>query len=142
MTYDPRWLEEARGIPVWGGALLLGFPRMHRGARVLFVCDDGMGVITDITDGRSVSGRLTSDLVPDLLDPDTLAAFDRRLALRLGAPAENVAEGVLFYLNGGVWVLTAGAPDRWWWRHSNDGRFGPETDCPILARVRAWRTVT
>ena len=78
----------------------------------------------------------------DLTDLDTLAAFDRRLALRLGAPAEKVKGGVVFAqssLPAGQWEMWAGGPVVWdrWVRVLEVGDL---TD-PIEIRLRAWASV-
>jgi hypothetical protein len=85
---------------------------------------------------------------PDLSDPDTLAAFDRRLALRLGCPAGFASIGVRFYreenvnLSVGAWCIDGGQPveeeQRFDWirRSLAEG----VTD-PLLARCLAWHSV-
>lgn len=84
------WREAARGIPVWEGALCV------------FDC------------GASFGGKYRAEVdaepqyIPDLSDPDTRAAYDRRLALALGAPEGAVNEGVRFYRNGSEWTIDAG----------------------------------
>ena len=109
------------------------------------------------TGWSEIVGVYLSDCVVDLSDPDTLAAFDRRLALRLGAPEEAVREGVLFWLNDGespnaggwLWEVQAGGEHRE--RLSGGGYSSApkwDGDCirigtrdPFLARVRAWKSV-
>jgi len=57
------------------------------------------------------------NLAWNLSDPDARAVFLSRLAIRHGAPREDVDHGVLFYFNpqeggGAAWILTAGwSPD-------------------------------
>lgn len=93
--------------------------------------------------------------VPDLEDPDTLAAFDRRLALRLGAPEEAVREGVMvevFVRKTWHLHMVAGVPCSW----AEEGVSWPQEGVSwpweamvdvgdvsntLLARVRAWKSV-
>lgn len=52
--------------------------------------------------------------VPDLSDPDTRAAYDRRLALALGCPEEHADVGIRFRPSRDVpggWHLEAGFDD-------------------------------
>ena len=87
-------------------------------------------------------GWVGADFVfPDLGHPDTCAAFDRRLALRLGAPEASVAEGVMFYPcpdeGSRCWLVRAGTR----WSVSLTGDDFDIPDDPLLARVRAWKSV-
>ena len=85
MAADQNWREAGQGIPVW-----LGCREMDGGIVVGFTDD---GIIRKI-DGAMVGTCHPATSGPDLADPDTRAAYDRRLALELGAPEEAVNEGV------------------------------------------------
>jgi hypothetical protein len=113
------WQEEAKGIEPWGGAMCVDHEWKRRERAPL------------------VGVNLREKFVVDLSDPDTRAAFDRRLALRLGAPAEATTAGVVFYKSRykDEWQIVTG--DRGWWRPLRN--LG--TDDPLLARVRAWKSV-
>ena len=86
------WREAARGVPVWAGA------------HAVDPTTGLVGVVAAI-DAFASEARLHSTWLPaerlivDLSDPDTRAAYDRRLALALGAPIEAVDEGVALYLD-------------------------------------------
>jgi hypothetical protein len=67
-----HWQDEARGIEPWPGAKRLGWSMF---------CE------------RCGDEVFQGPVVVDLADPDTLAAFDRRLLERLGAPREATAQG-------------------------------------------------
>lgn len=132
------WQEEAKGIEPWPGALLVSGERccvVGKGGWVVVATDSSPYGSTAILDAGS------PNMPPvDLSDPDTRAAFDRRLALRLGAPVEAMTEGVVFYENcGGIdqWTVHVGANERWRVVMNFDGTAGK----PLLARVRAWKSV-
>lgn len=81
------WREEAVGIEPWGRAA------KAIGDKFIEFEYQGSNIVT----GEPYTQRIERVVyVPNLEDPDTLAAFDRRLALRLGAPEDAVREGVLF----------------------------------------------
>lgn len=149
------WQEEARGIEPWVGARVLAFG----GAG--YVALSGYGEVWRVAD-HDAPWEVLDALRPilDLTDPDTLSAFDRRLALRLGAPVEAVREGVIIAvdevvvpaerrIDGAVYrrrVLCVvaglvkradyvGEPLTWSMMVETD------TANPRLARVRAWRSV-
>lgn len=124
MSYE----AEVRSIYPWIGAKLAG----------------GGGMVTELW-GNYVRTTLNSsprawdrdEYSVDLTDPDTLAAFDRRLALRLGAPEEYVKDGAIVFTSAGQCCLRAGLGrfiDNWEWRAD----VTVDTDDPLLARVRAW----
>lgn len=138
------WQQEAVGIGPWPYCRLawVGPGRVPTGVTLVW----GVAYIHP-SDMKNI--------VVDLSDPDTLAAFDRRLALRLGAPEEAVREGALFWLNeaeplnedGWLWEVQAGGEQRE--RLSGGGYSSTpkwDGDCiristrdPLLARVRAWK---
>jgi hypothetical protein len=135
------WRELTRGIEPWDGAKLLN------GLRCLWYrngADGPCGVTVRHEDGRMQCGvwPLTQGgYNPDLADPDTRAAFDRRLALRLGAPPEAVDEGVLFYRVGRQFRIAAGSADEnglHVWCHGVPG----SANDSLLARALAWRSVS
>ena len=125
----PTWHREALGIEPW--------PKHY----FEWLDNTGRKVGTSAFTDPWYKPDADMQAVVNLEDGDVLAAFDRRLALRLGAPEEAVREGVIFYRYNGVWILSAGNPERYWWRNSNDGRFGEDTEDERLARVRAWNSV-
>lgn len=138
------WRDAARGIPVWIGAFVQA---------LTFGGDYRPGFIGHAGIRMSDTGHvlpLTGREVPDLSDPDTRVAYDRRLALALGAPVEAVEEGVSIYRDEDSWSLRAGAPrnypsdadvEPWYYTlgirddHVNAGR--PTAD-PLLVRALAW----
>lgn len=140
------WKQEAAGIPPWTGAR--GCDGYGRPLRVIRADEY---VVWTVDDNASLNDVIVSvgwppGYVVDLEDPDTLAAFDRRLALRLETPEDSVREGVAIYQEEGSWMLVAGGgrnypspsdPERWYYC------LGPVvTDDPVLARVRAWHSAT
>lgn len=79
------WQEAARGITPWKPARLwwMGSAPLPPGVVLYYgIADLGADDL--------------AQCVVDLADPDTRVAFNRRLALRLGAPPEVVEEGVIF----------------------------------------------
>ncbi len=135
------WQDAARGIPVWVGAAVRerdntasGVVIRIRGDRLdVFVNNDHMEMGDD--------AWYASDCSLDLSDPDTRAAFDRRLAIALGAPENVVNEGVRFFYTEGAWCLACG-PRNYPSGESNDPFFyrlssEHQTD-PLLARALAW----
>ena len=161
----PLWRREAVGIPPWVGA------KVHHS----LLGDDRADVVTWFVDkpgfenwqvasyvtGFSLDtfGSTWADvpIVLDLADPDTRAAFLRRLAIRLGCPADLLPGGVLFFQDG-AWAMVAGAPSYLPQRTETHGRhtvgFSPSvafpwvrllpglgTDELCLALVRAWWSV-
>lgn len=144
------WKTEARGLPVWPGAFVV------HGEESDGPAEDYAADTVCIRDGMTFWPA--EECSPDLANPDTLAAFDRRLALRLGAPEEAVAQGVIVRLvpvgdpppwprfvgdrGGMVLDMMAGlrdqsfdAPVAAWTYRDHHG------DDPLTARVRAWRSV-
>lgn len=127
------WQQEAVGIEPWPYCRLawIGPGRVPTGVTLVW------GVAYFHPDDMK-------NIVVDLSDPDTLAAFDRRLALRLGAPEEMVREGVRFYWEPGgqEWNVEAGYYRSWWtaWAWS-PGCAGSTGDAALLARVRAWKSI-
>ena len=95
---NESWIEAAKGIPVWDGAMFGMRDNAPRRAEpidvlywALFVQDGGAYV--------------------DLSDPDTRGGYIRRLALAHGCPDYAAAYGVRFHPNGYFThlTLTAGA---------------------------------
>ncbi len=134
------WREEAKGIVAWSGSLAI-----HESGtvRVIDVQADGRIVVVLHFRGSFGVGVVRpgeDGAVPDLSDPDTCAAFDCRLALRLGAPEEAAREGVIFSPreDGTGWRMLAGLAVTWDWFC---GRDALNTNDPLLARVRAWHSV-
>lgn len=150
---DNSWKEEARGIPPWPGA------HVHH----CLLGDDRTDIVTWLVDKPGFENwRVESYVtgfhldtfggswadVPMVLaldNPDTCAAFMRRLAVRLGCPEEVAEIGTMFYeerREPGTWVLAAGGRrgGAWeWWCELVSGM--PGTDNRLLALVRAWRSV-
>lgn len=127
------WRDEAKGLPVWPGALFY-----DGDDHFTSVCSStGDGCVK--SNGDEVHA-LAARCIPALDNPDTFAAFLRRLAIRLGCPEDVAAGGVLFYRRG-VWTICAG-PSDWetgvpeWVEESG----GNGDDC-LLAAVRAWKGV-
>jgi hypothetical protein len=135
MLTDPTdWREAARGIPVWRGCCAI---HSHMGSMANEVV---LGASAEhiLAAGMMDRVRKPIDCIPDLSDPDTRAAYDRRLALVLGAPGEAVARGVIVADYDGVWAVMAGLPSaetggKWMW-----ARALALTDDPLLARALAW----
>lgn len=130
------WRTEARGIPVWDGAAAL---RRHPDdtewtpCRIVRIREWGNLFYDKSGEGQGFTGDYT--FIPDLDDSDTLAAFDPRLATRLGAPEEAVRDGVLVYVVGqGPYGVVQAGPS---WKHP----FEPAGDDPglLLTRVRLWQ---
>lgn len=153
------WQQEAVGIEPWPGAKV----RNEEGVVAVCVCavgDDGeFSVALQDEDWPVLIGMYAAIVchgecqsfvgaIVDLSDPDTLAAFDRRLALRLGAPEDSVREGVRFYWDGSEqeWTLEVGYyrmwfevfPERDGYPHGRDGETGEPS---IFARIRAWKSI-
>ena len=134
---DNDWMDEAQGIEPWTGAVLLGGGRCICLRGVVAGYDDPLW---GHPDSARVPCRVEDAPPPDLRDADTLAAFDRRLALRLGAPEEAVREGVLFFRcpdeGSRCWEVVAG--HHAWTVALTDDDFEIPDDS-LLARVRAWK---
>ena len=83
-------------------------------------------------DGRAVE-------VPELDDADVLAAFDRRLAIRMGATPSQASEGVV--VDVGRRTIGAGSmTNEGGWPWSADlPRVEEEPFDPYLVRIAAWR---
>lgn len=119
------WQEVARdrGIPVWEGIVIVKLDDGMRLGRAQEVGDTyvnytwPLGVV-----GHADQASLQS-LIPDLTDPDTQAAYLRRLAMALGCPKDVAGMGVVFVHIGGLtWTFLAGdwissRPDRRWRRN-------------------------
>lgn len=141
-------------IPAWRGAALVGgmlCVRPHeldeKGDRIY---GTAVAVYSDLYYGeaREMQEFDVDPFVVDLSDPDTLAAFDRRLALRLGAPAEAVLDGVMVRLDGDFLSVFVGMTEvdlDGGWENIPRCEVGPKaclkTTDPILARVLAWLSV-
>lgn len=121
----PSWQDEANALPTWVGAKMI-HPDGRTGTVVAVtawwsdVREDGRRYL--MADGHGTKGEQlflmvegsvadVGGFVLDLSDPDTRAAFDRRLALKLGATQEQVNEGVMF-VDDGRWFVVAGWPVR------------------------------
>jgi len=136
------WQEAARGIPVWEGCLATDVDGhrwriLETGGR-FYVARIRHPRCGNVCEGRPI------DLTPDLTDPDTRAAYDRRLALALGAPESIEACGVNLY--GAARVVPGVAPfievfgrvggeDGYRWCELVDGI---DTTDPLLALALAW----
>jgi len=108
------WREAARGIPVWEGAAAWFEGKRWRVTRLWPSVDGGEDRVSlDALDG-SGDGEIppVQTVVPDLTDPDTRAAYDRRLALALGAPTSAVEEGAHFGYDSvrEEWRISRAAP--------------------------------
>lgn len=135
------WKDEARGIPVWVGANLVGgmvcvAPHKVKAGRRVY----GSATAARL-DGYGLREVCEVDVDPFVLaldNPDTQAAYLRRLALRLGCPEEVAGEGVMFYRRGD-WFVAAGPWEddvpEWYAMVGND-----DVSDRLLALVRAWRT--
>ena len=119
------WISEARDIPPWKCARLrwVGPEPLPPGVELWFGVAD-------------LSPDDLACCVVDLEHPDTLAAFNRRLALRLGAPDHMAADGVIMGPVDAGLVVHVGLG--WTTRVVDVGG----TRDPLLARVRAWRSAT
>lgn len=142
------WQEEARGIEPWAGAAIYRTPGGYIGTAYQV----GQVLVYGAYHKDAAGFRLSwhDECVPNLSDPDTCAAFDRRLALRLGAPEEMVNRAFC------VVVMQDPQTDTWI-LHVHAGAVSPgdyiddlfewheqvrvDTDDRLLARVRAWRSV-
>lgn len=139
-------------IPAWRGASLVGkmlCVRPHEldknGGRIY---GTAVAVYADLYGQHEVQEFDVDPFVVDLSDQDTLAAFDRRLALRLGAPAEEVRDGVMVRLDDSflsVFVGMVEANIDGCWENIPQRDVGPNFDLkttdPTLARVLAWLSV-
>jgi hypothetical protein len=136
------WKDAARGIGPWPGSHAIS------GGHAGIVVDvrDGACLLATDSDRDGVPVWETGCLL-DLEDADTRAMFDRRLALRLGAPAEAVEQGVMVVCvrqpnapehAGGCYQVIAGVWDRRWARSFTDDDFTIPAD-PLLFRALAWR---
>lgn len=132
------WREAARGIPVWPGC------REMDGGIVVGFTDDG-NIIRKV-DGGLLGACHPATSGPDLSDPDTRAAYDRRLSLELGAPGEAVADGVVVHVSdmgfddalfGHILVIRAGRGDTGV-RATWETTVQVDTKEPLLARALAW----
>lgn len=134
------WQEEAQGIEPWRGAMFLDADGKSRLCTAVSPSSDYMPEARTWCEARDYP---TETVAPDISDPDTRRNFDARLALRLGAPADKVNEGVNFYGLAAAWYLSAGGP------HSMRRNAGGSAGLPIvsgttdalLARALAWRSV-
>lgn len=129
------WAIEATGIPPWPGARV--YSETYGGGYVVEVDGRRLKVVYGMATIDKVN---VDDVFLAFDDPDTLAAFDRRLALRLGASESTVCEGVTFFpirvAHDGsiVWVLQTRDGRPWL------GTSAFDTTDPLLARVRAWKS--
>lgn len=129
------WQEEARGIEPWPPTWIVPGRKVGEGPFATFE-QTGRPIFTGPWYKPDADGRA----LVALDDPDVLAAFDRRLARRLGAPEEHVKDGAVVFTSAGQCCLRAGLGrfiDDWEWRAD----VTVDTDDPLLARVRAWRSV-
>lgn len=149
----PTWLTEAiaADLPLWVGAMAR-HPRVP-GQHLVVEVTPGGAVWTRSDDGRGVESRsfLLGDLpAPDLDHRPTRLEFLARLALRLGAPADAVNEGVTAgFAGGGMWSFGAGR--QWTTVPSSDTSAWLARWCrPVFrgtndlntALVRAWAAAT
>jgi hypothetical protein len=143
------WREAARGIPVWigasvvndlGGEAIVTFPPGSESDAtevwVAYAYDDGSG------GGDFIIGAAKGEVTLNLEHPDTRTAYDRRLALALGADPMDVEEGVMVWYDfpylrvfaGVAWYW--GAPPAFSWREDVDlGTVGHDG---LTARALAW----
>lgn len=154
------WQEEAAGIEPWAGAWMF-HPFTANYALCLGVdAERDRWRMESLYDRESVrdcpaAPMRESGWVVAIDAHDTLAALDRRLALRLGATVTATEQGVLFWLDDGeaenehgwLWNVEAGGPVRT--RLPSGGYAEGEgwsyavrlpTRDPLLARCRAWRS--
>ena len=143
---EPEWIAEARRARIlpWRGATVVDCD----GDRYTVVEDpDADGVFEICAVIRSSRGPHRESVsnaevghpgdwggvILDLADPDTRAAFDRRLALRLGIEETKARPGVRVY------VFDHRATSGPLWFHES----APDVDEDVLlARVRMWASVT
>lgn len=127
MANDGGWQEAARGIPVWAGARSCSLGGFDAG---IVVRVDGERVV--FADGT----RPRAGLIVDLSDPDTRAAYDRRLAIAWGAPEAHDTLRVSIVREGPLMSSIDILVD-----HPR-GRFVKtihvDTILPLLARALAW----
>lgn len=137
-TMSPGAREAARGIPV--RAVCRALSDRHGVVTVHSVHGSTAFVTIDrypmLPDADEVYAR---DLIPDLSHPPTRAAYDRDLALALGAPIEAVDEGVMVgWGSSGGLLVVAGLPDA---RH-HAGQDDPSVVYPWAIEVGVeWRLV-
>lgn len=147
-----NWKDEAANLPLWPGCTY------YTGES-----PDDLNEVAQMPTLSASPGTFTHEglypgdplAAPALDDPDTRAAFTRRLALRLGCPEEAANEGVTFYRGGPGWIIAAGQPAvirgsdtcSWYaevapdivtpeWEGWDDGE-----PARLVALVRAWRSV-
>jgi len=154
----PLWRTEAHNLPLWPGAFAY-VPRIYApDGNAVLVQDAGDGWFYVDNDART---RCRSEVAVVALDhADTRAAFVRRLAVRLGCPAEAADEGVITFVDK-VFVPAASRVDGKDYRDVRlmlmaGGTRGVDyiddpvvwnqcvsvaTDELCLALVRAWRSV-
>lgn len=143
MRAETDWREAARGIPVWEGAAMLWrelASEWEPNPRWRSARSEGFGNYGWVAYGDN--SLVPQDrAIPDLADPDTRAAYDRRLALALGCPEEHANVGVRFRhegnFGGHAWTIDAGArPHRYDSEWERTARIA--TADPLLARALAW----
>lgn len=136
------WKDEARGIPVWVGANLVGgmvCVRAHDTENGERIYGSAAAVRLDGYGLREVCEVDVDPFVLALDHPDTQAAYLRRLAIRLGCPEEVASAGVMFYAapRSAYWTVAAGGLDDcgdWVWCRD----VAPNVSDRLLALVRAW----
>lgn len=152
MSTETDWRAAARGIPVW--LWCRAFSGRHDFVSLLVVevgANSTAGLVNPAAPagwpGGGGSGALTSSWFPDLTDPDTRAAYDRRLALALGCPEACADVGVRFRRLSSLspsagWVVEAGHDEH---NFANEHSWDtlPTTIAagvvdPLLARALAW----
>ncbi len=151
------WRIEARRIPIWRGAILIGLEEatshncaadVGTGGAVFLMPNqllrrEGDGFRLTGSAGMAADGPL--HIAVDLSDPDTQAAYLRRLAIALGCLEGRAEDGVSFIQTGGGWMLLAGIVSAipsaeglaWmfaWTKTLDDIR----DDDRLLALARAW----
>ena len=142
------WKEAAKGIPVRengrvcrvGSRGVFTVRMILPSGFALFLWQDGVR----LDESGSI---LASEFFPNLADPYECAAYDRRLALALGAPDDIEGCYVVAYGPGTVakgvepFVLVMGragfdeGEEGWAWSSMVDG---VSTDDRLLARALAW----
>jgi hypothetical protein len=135
------WQEAARGIEPWAGAHVIEDATGNPLVLTMLLLDTRRCVAA--LSGEYIGVLSLDHVTPDLADPDTRAAFDRRLALRLGAPDR---EGNSVYVVGSTLRVMCSehvtmCDNSIQMRGYECKRVRVDTDDPLLARALAWRSV-
>ena len=142
MSTETDWREAARGIPVWEGAQVCRIGL--RGVGTVQTILPGGGGLALWGDGATLDPR---EFFPNLADPDTRAACDRRLALALGCPEAYADVGVRFRRLSSLspsagWIVEAGHDEHDFYDGpawtSEPRTVAADAEDPLLARALAW----